>query len=120
MPSRDFKRADRIAAELRRLIGVMVHEAVREHALPSVSVSDVEVNKDFELATVYVIALVPETATDAVKALNAMAKEFRHSLSQQMRMRRVPEVRFRYDDSVDRGARIDELLRAKPGIGNEE
>lgn len=119
MPSRDFKRADRIAAELRRLIGVMVHEAVREHALPSVSVSDVEVNKDFEMATVYVIALVPETATEAVKALNAMAKDFRYTLAHQMRMRRVPEVRFRYDDSVDRGARIDELLRAKPGMEKE-
>jgi ribosome-binding factor A len=28
-----------------------------------------------------------------------------------MRMRRVPELRFRYDDSVDRGERIDALLR---------
>ena len=32
---------DRINAELRRLLGTLVHEAVRDHALPSVSVSDV-------------------------------------------------------------------------------
>jgi ribosome-binding factor A len=113
MPSHDFTRADRISAELRRLIGAMVHEAVRDHALPSVSVSDVEVTKDFDSATVYVTVLAPETAKDTVKALNEMAKEFRHQLSQTMRMRRVPELRFRYDDSVDRGERIDELLRGK-------
>ena len=49
----------------------------------------------------------------AVKTLNEMAKEFRHELSQVMRMRRVPELRFRYDDSVDRGERIEALLRGK-------
>ncbi|HEY2395536.1 MAG TPA: 30S ribosome-binding factor RbfA [Rudaea sp.] len=117
MPSRDFTRSDRISAELRRLLGAMVHEAVRDNALPSVSVSDVEVTRDFDFATVFVTALQPETSKDAVKALNEMAKEFRRELSKVMRMRRVPELRFKYDDSVDRGARIDELLRADPGFG---
>ena len=111
MPSRSFTRSDRISAELRRLLGSMVHDAVRENALPSVSVSDVEVSKDFDIATIYVTALLPETSKDAVKALNEMAKEFRRELSKVMRMRRVPELRFRYDDSVDRGERIDALLR---------
>ena len=40
-----------------------------------------------------------------------MAKEFRHELSQMLSMRRVPELRFRYDDSVDKGERIESLLR---------
>ncbi len=113
MPSRDFKRADRISAELRRLIGTMVHEAVRDHALPSVSVSEVEVTKDFDVATVYVTALLPESSTEAVHALNEMAGHFRHELAHQMRIRRVPELRFRYDDSVDRGERIEALLRGE-------
>jgi len=116
MPSHSFTRSDRISAELRRQLGTMVHEVVRDHALPSVSVSDVEVTKDFDVATVFVTALLPETAKDAVKALNEMAKEFRRELSKTMRMRRVPELRFRYDDSVDRGERIDALLREEPGF----
>ena len=120
MPSRDFTRSDRISAELRRLIGAMVHEAVRDNALPSVSVSDVEVTRDFDVATVYVTALLPDSSKDAVKALNEMAKEFRRELSKVMRLRRVPELRFRYDDSVDRGERIEALLREKPEIGNAE
>lgn len=111
MPSRNFSRTDRIGAELRRLIGSMVHEAVRDGGLPSMSVSDVEVTKDFDVATVYVTALVPDQAKDGVKSLNELAKEFRRQLSRTMTMRRVPEIRFRYDDSVDRGERIDALLR---------
>ena len=111
MPSRSFQRSDRISAELRRLIGAMVHEAVRDNALPSVSVSDVEVTRDFDVATVYVTALLPDSSKDAVKALNEMAKEFRRELSRTLQLRRVPELRFRYDDSVDKGERIESLLR---------
>ena len=111
MPSRSFNRSDRLSAELRRLLGTLVHEAVRNEALPSMSVSDVEVTKDFDVATVFVTALLPDQAKDGVKALNEMAKDLRMELSKTMRVRRVPELRFKYDDSVDRGERIDALLR---------
>ena len=114
MPSRDFTRSDRISAELRRQLGAMVHEAVRDHALPSMSVSDVEVTRDFDFATVFVTALLPDQAVEGVKTLNEMAKEFRRELSRTMSIRRVPELRFRYDDSLDRGERIEALLREKP------
>ena len=114
MPSRSFSRSDRLSAELRRLLGAMVHEAVRENALPSMSVSDVEVTKDFDVATIFVTALLPDQAKEGVKALNELAKEFRMELSRTMRVRRVPELRFKYDDSVDRGERIEQLLRGKP------
>ena len=67
MPSRDFTRSDRISAELRRQLGAMVHEAVRDHALPSMSVSDVEVTRDFDFATVFVTALLPDQAVEGVE-----------------------------------------------------
>ena len=111
MPSRDFKRTDRVGAELRREIGLLVHAAVRDHGLPSVSVSDVEVTRDLDWATVWVTALQPERSVEAVKALKELAVEFRRELSRSMRLRRVPELRFKYDDSVDKGERIETLLR---------
>lgn len=111
MPSHSFTRSDRLSAELRRLLGSMVHAAVRDNALPSMSVSDVEVTRDFDFATIFVTALMPGQAVEGVKSLNEMAKEFRRDLSKVMRVRRVPELRFKYDDSVDRGERIEALLR---------
>ncbi|CAM5579672.1 Ribosome-binding factor A OS=Rhodanobacter lindaniclasticus OX=75310 GN=rbfA PE=3 SV=1 [Rhodanobacter lindaniclasticus] len=63
-------------------------------------------------ATVWVTALVPEQGLPAVKALNQLGPELRHALARSgMRMRRVPELKFKYDDSVDKGERIDQLLR---------
>jgi ribosome-binding factor A len=113
----DFTRSDRVAVQLRKEIAVLVHQAVRDHALPSVSVSDVEVTKDLDMARVYVTTLMSGQSIEAVKALNGMAVEFRRELSRTLKMRRVPELRFLYDDSMDRGERIEELLREpQPGI----
>lgn len=111
MPSHSFHRTDRVNAELRRELGTLVHAAVRDHALPQASVSDVEVTRDLDVATVWVTALQPERSAEVVKALKALAKDLRHELAHSMRMRRVPELRFKYDDSADKGERIEALLR---------
>ncbi|HEY4143801.1 30S ribosome-binding factor RbfA [Pinirhizobacter sp.] len=116
MPARDFKRTDRVSAELRRELGSLVHAAVRDHGLPSVSVSDVEVTRDLDWATVWITALRPEDSKEAMSALKDMAKEFRRELSKGSRMRRVPELRFKYDESVDLGERVERLLRESGDI----
>jgi len=112
MPAKSFHRSDRVAAQLRRELGQLVHDAVRDHALPSVSVSDVEITRDLAHAKVFVTALQAERSTEAVKGLKEHAKEIRYRLAHLMKMRHVPELHFHYDDSVDRGEKIDQLLRA--------
>ena len=114
MPGKSFKRTDRVAAQLRRDLGQIVHAAVREHGLPSVSVSDVEVTRDMAHAKVFITALLPDKSAEAIKGLKALAPELRYQLAQAIRMRHVPELHFHYDDSVDKGERIDALLREDP------
>jgi ribosome-binding factor A len=120
MPGKSFHRTDRVSAQLRRDLGQIVHKAVREHGLPSVSVSDVEITRDMAHAKVFVTALLPDKSAEAIKGLKALAPELRYQLAQAVRMRHVPELHFHYDDSVDKGERIDALLRedgppAEPG-----
>lgn len=108
---KSFQRTDRVSAQLRRDLGELVHAAVRDHALPSASVSDVEVSRDLAFAKVFVTVLDPARGKEAVDALNAQAREFRFELGRRLRMRSIPDLRFHYDDSLDRGERIDALLR---------
>jgi ribosome-binding factor A len=108
---KSFNRTDRISAQLRRDLGELVHEAVREHGLPSVSVSDVEVTRDLAHAKVFVTVLDPATAKDVLAALKELSKEMRYQLGKRMKIRSLPELHFHYDDSVDRGERIEQLLR---------
>ncbi|WP_206859241.1 30S ribosome-binding factor RbfA [Lysobacter changpingensis] len=120
MPSKSFHRTDRVSAQLRRELGTLVHEAVREHGLPSVSVSDVEVSRDLAHAKVFVTALQPERSKEAVKALKELSRELRFQLGRAVKMRHVPELHFHYDDSVDRGERIGNLLRDNPAAGQDD
>ena len=114
MPGKSFKRTDRFSAQLRRDLGQIVHAAVREHGLPSVSVSDVEVTRDMAHAKVFITALLPDKSAEAIKGLKALAPELRYQLAQAVKMRHVPELHFHYDESVDRGERIENLLRELP------
>ncbi|MEJ1098600.1 MULTISPECIES: 30S ribosome-binding factor RbfA [unclassified Pseudoxanthomonas] len=114
MPTKSFYRSDRVSAQLRRELGTLVHEAVREHGLPSVSVSDVEVTRDLAHAKVFVTALMQERSAEAVKALKELSPQIRYQLGKAMKLRHVPELHFHYDDSVDRGERINNLLRDLP------
>ena len=119
MPSKSFHRTDRVSAQLRRELGAIVHSAVREHGLPSVSVSDVEVTRDLAHAKVFVTALQQERSAEAVKALKTIAPELRYALGRAMKLRHVPELHFHYDDSVDRGERITNLLRDNPAAADD-
>ena len=114
-----FKRTDRVSAQLRRELGTLVQAAIREHGLPFASVSDVEVTRDMAHAKVFVSALQSERAGEVVKGLKALAPELRYQLAQAREMRHVPELHFHYDDSADRGERIEQLLRDAPETGRD-
>lgn len=126
-----FKRTDRVGAELRREVGMLVHQGVRDAMLPEISVSDVEVTRDFAHATVYFTALDDAAAEPALAMLKEMAKGMRMQLARRLRLRTTPELHFRYDNSVEQGERIERLLRdvlpgeespevADPGSGTED
>ena len=76
--------------------------------------SDVEVTRDLAHAKVFVTALQAERSQEAMAGLKALAGEIRFRLARLIKLRHVPELHFHYDDSVDRGERIDTLLRDLP------
>jgi len=119
MAQKSFYRSDRVSAQLRRELGKIVHETVREHGLPSLSVSDVEITRDLAHAKVFVTALLEESSAEAVKSLKALTPSMRYQLGRAMKLRHVPELHFHYDDSVDRGERINNLLREHPPMADE-
>ncbi|MRU24959.1 ribosome-binding factor A, partial [Xylella fastidiosa subsp. multiplex] len=77
-----------------------VQAAVREHGLPSMSVTAVEVTRDMANAKVFETVLQAERSFEAVAGLKALARELRMQLAQTMRLRFVPELHFHNDDSL--------------------
>jgi|Deesub1362A_J573_1020465.scaffolds.fasta_scaffold02271_3 ribosome-binding factor A len=113
--------ADRIAEELSDLL----FKEVKDPRLDGVTITDVEVDRELAYATVYFTALNAPSRLDEIQAGFQHASGFlRSQLATRIPLRSFPRLRFRYDPSQDRGARIDELLReisrGEEGAGDEE
>jgi ribosome-binding factor A len=106
-------RPERVAHMMRREIADILENRLRDPRLGSmVSITDVEVTQDLSFARVYVSTL--ETGPEREKLLDALksaAGFVRHELRPRLGLREVPEVRFVFDESIERGARVDEILR---------
>jgi ribosome-binding factor A len=106
-------RPERVAQMIRREIAEILEHRLRDPRLGSlISVTDVEVTPDLSLARVYVSVLADEPARERMFAILASASGFvRRELTPRLGLREIPEIRFLLDTSIDRGARVEELLR---------
>ena len=106
-------RPERVAERMKREIAVILARELRDPRLSSlVSVTDVEVTQDLSFARVFVSVLEGGLSRQqALEGLGHAAGFIRHQLAPRLGLREVPELRFVHDDSIERGARVEEILR---------
>ena len=108
-----FKRENRVADEVKRLTAEIIRTELDDPRVPVfTSITDVTVSSDFNYADLYVSVLAQDKdkQAEAVEALNSAKGFLRKTLSQRLKLRVTPELRFHLDDSFDKGQRIDEIL----------
>ncbi len=106
MPSET--RARRVADRINRELAILLQRKVADPRLASVTVTGVDVDRELAFATIYVTALEDEQVV--LPALASARGFMRKELASSIPMRAFPQLRFRWDYSPDRGARVDELL----------
>ncbi len=124
MAFREFTRSDRMSAQILRIVAVVVREQFEyEKELKHVAISDVDVTKDLSVAKVYFNTLFPELQKEALATLKENAPFIRSILASKIRARKVPELRFIYDESLERGANLESLIskarETDPGFEEE-
>ncbi|MFK7822886.1 MAG: 30S ribosome-binding factor RbfA [Oligoflexales bacterium] len=104
-------RQERLADEIRDLLATcFLGSQMRDPRLEGVSITHVKVSADLQLATAY-FRLYNHGPKDQAKVGLERSKGFlRKHLAQNLKLRRVPELRFFYDESVEHGSRIEALL----------
>ncbi len=111
---RDYQRSDRVADQIQRELAGLIRDALKDPRVPALTtISQVQVSRDLSLARVYVtiIGSQPGEARDAaVAALNRAAGFLRSRLAGQLSLRSVPQLRFAYDEVIERGNRLDDLI----------
>ena len=105
------RRIERLNEQLRREISDILRRDVRDPRVGIPTVTRVEVTPDLWVARVFVrVAGTDAERQDALVGLEAAAPFVRRSLGG-LRMRRVPEIRFESDTTLEHAIRIEQLLR---------
>jgi len=104
-----YKRAERVSDQMKQEIADILMRKIKDPRIGFVTVTDVEVADDLRNAKVFVSVYGSDKAS-TLQGLESAAPFIRSELGKRMRMKFVPELLFRYDDSVERGAHIMELL----------
>ena len=108
-------RPARVGERIREELSLLLLRKVNDPGVAPVTVTDVSVTPDLRIAHVNYSALVPPEERPAVaKALRRSSGFLRRELGHTLGLRYAPELQFHYDDSFDRGARIDAILRDIP------
>lgn len=104
-------RTDRIDELLRQEIGQILSREVQDPRIGFVTVTDVETAPDLSTARVWVSVIgQPQEREQTLKALGRAMPFVRHELGSRIRLRRIPELHLREDDTAQRGTRVLRLL----------
>ncbi|WP_262172956.1 30S ribosome-binding factor RbfA [Saccharococcus sp. Marseille-Q5394] len=105
-------RANRVAEQMKKELGGIIGQKLKDPRIGFVTVTDVEVTGDLQQATIFISVLGNEAEKEGTLAGLTKAKGFiRTEIGQRIRLRKTPEIEFAFDDSVEYGNRIESLLR---------
>jgi len=105
------QRTDRIDEQLRQEIGAIIARDIADPRIGFVTITDVETAPDLSHARVWVSVIGAQPERDAALTALGHAMPFiRHELGKRLRLRRIPELHVRADETLERGTRILRLL----------
>jgi len=104
-------RLGRIADQIQREIAELVRTEVRDPRVGLVTFTGVELSRDQSHAKVFFTVLGAGPVIDeAQQGLDRAAGFLRSQLAHRLTIRKVPELHFEYDESVERGMRLSKLI----------
>jgi len=108
----ETRRSQRVADLVRSELSLLVLTEAHDPELRKVTITDVEMPPDLRSAKVFFSCLGgDEERAKAADALRRAAGYLRREVAQRCRLRYAPELHFASDHSLERGARIEELLQ---------
>jgi ribosome-binding factor A len=112
-------RIERVSSLMRHEISDLLQRQVKDPRLGQfVSVNEVSLSPDLKYARVFVSCMGSQEEKEAIlSGLGAAANFLRNQLAKRLRLRRIPELSFEWDESIERG---DRLLRLMDQLNAED
>ncbi len=107
-----FKRSEKVAEAIHEMVSELLVKGLKDPRIGFVTITGVKVTDDLHLATVYFTVIGSDAEKKSTEqGLNSARGFIRKEMGKALRMRYVPDLMFRYDESVEYGSRIESLLK---------
>ncbi|WP_164668955.1 30S ribosome-binding factor RbfA [Virgibacillus doumboii] len=105
-------RSNRVAEQMKKELGELLSQKIKDPRVGFVTVTDVEVTGDLQQAKVFISVLGDEEEKHDTLIGLAKAKGFiRSEIGKRIRLRKTPEITFEFDEALEHGNRIETILR---------
>ena len=97
-------------------ISKIIHEEIKDKDIGFVTITDARITNDLSFAKVYITTL-DNDRDKVLKALNKASTAIRSLLCSRVKIRKMPEIHFVYDESIEYGKKIEDIIER---INNEK
>lgn len=116
-----YKRSARVKDLIREEVADIIMHKLKDPRLGFVTVTDAQVSDDLRHARIYMSVFEEEKKEASLKVLNSSARFIRNELGKRIKIKFIPDLTFKLDESITYGAKIDQLLEdIKPGKDSSE
>ena len=116
----EYKRADRVGDLILKELAELLLRKVKDPRLADITLTDVKVSPDLRHARVFYSLLGDdERKAEAVVGLQSATGFVKRELSKRLHLRRIPDIEFCLDSSLEYGSHIDRLLTELEGPDGE-
>ena len=105
-------RPDRLGDQIRTEISELLAREVHDPGVGFVTITRVSLTADLQIARIYYTTMATDAArADTARALVRASPFLRRQLAGRLRLRRVPEIEFRFDQTVEQHDRIERIIQ---------
>lgn len=123
---KDYSRTRRVGEQIQREMAQLVQQEIKDPRLGLVTISAVKLSKDMSHANIFFTVLdggdqaEKHPVEETLKILEGAAGFLRHELAKRMQLRIVPQIHFKYDESIAYGNDLSALINKAMGMENPE
>ena len=103
-------KTQRIASNIIKELSYILAYEVKDNDIKFVTVTDCKLASDLSYAKIYVTVFDKDKKDSTIKALNDASGFIRKELSQRIDVRHTPELNFVYDESIEYGKKIENII----------
>ena len=108
-----FSRADRVGGLVQKVLSNILKKNIKDPRLKMATITSVKVSRDLKQARIYFITSSGiQKKDDTIEGFNSAHGFIKRTLAHELDLKYMPHLKFFYDESIEYGAHIDELIES--------